>query len=249
MAEPLPPPEPLAESAGLALGIDTAAARASLALLRGDEVVAQHAWTIETTASLELLAALDALLRDAGVDRRALASIAVVAGPGQYGGLRAGVATAQGLALGLDVPLAGVARLEADALPLLDRAHLEGARPVVAVHDAGRGALAWAVYAAGYAAGVDGAPVCLVAPRLDAAEVVAREAPRPAIWCGELNEALLAARDAEHRSGDTVAEPSAGGRAASAVRLARLHAAYGDPAGVDAIYLRPPSITAPRPRP
>ena len=233
------PREPLADPVDL--GIDTAAAFASLALLRGDEVVAQRAWTIETTVSLELLGALDALLREAGLDRRALASIAVIAGPGQYGGLRVSVATAQGLALGLDVPLAGVARLEADAVP-----HLDGARPVVAVHDAGRGALAWAVYAAGLA--THGVPACLVAPRLDTAEVVAREAPRPATWCGELNAVLEAARDAAARSGDTVAGPSAGGRAAAAVRLARLHAAYGDPAAVDAIYLRPPSITPPRPR-
>ena len=229
--------------ADIDLGMDTAADDASLALMRGDEVIAQRAWHVETTMSQELLAHLDTLLRDAGIERTAIASIAVIAGPGQYGGVRAGVATAQGLALALDIPLAAVARLEADAFPHLGPAG-SGAAPVVAVHDAGRGQFAWAAYEAG----TDGVPRCAVEPRLDAADALAGDAPKPAVWCGELADAFTAARDAEGRSGDTVVATPAGGRAASAVRLARLHAAYGDPALVDAIYLRPPSITAPRPR-
>ena len=59
------------------------------------------------------------MLAAAGVAREALTAIAVTTGPGQYGALRTGVATAQGLALALDVPLAGGRRLEADALPHL----------------------------------------------------------------------------------------------------------------------------------
>ena len=58
--------------------------------------------------------------------------------------------------------------------------------------------------------------------------------------------ALSCASSAERRSGDTDAADAPGGRAAAVVRLARGHAAYGDPALVDVIYLRPPSITRPR---
>lgn len=224
----------------LDLGIDTAADDASLALLRGDEVVAVHAWRVTTTMSRELLAALAALLAEAGAERTAIASIAVIAGPGQYGGLRTGVSTAQGLALALDVPLAGVGRLEADAAP-----HLAPGRTVVAVHEAGSAGLAWAAY-------MQDAPGrfarCLVEPRIALAEAVAREAPGGATWCGELTDALRAARDAERRVGDTDAQAPAGGRAVAAVRIARANGAYGDPALVDAIYLRPPSITRARPR-
>ena len=231
------------------LGIDTAADDASLALLRGDEVVAQRAWHVDSTMSRELLAQLDALLVEAGVARQQIASIAVVTGPGTYGAVRTGIATAQGLALALDVPLAGIGRFEADAARYLDAVAPE--RVVIAAHEAGRSGTAWAAYT--LAGSIDGAPRCLVAPRLDTPAEVARTAPAPALWCGEVTAALLdALRDAERASGDTV--PSlddgapAGGRAVALVRIARARQAYGDPALVDAFYLRPPSITRAKPR-
>jgi len=229
------------------LGIDTAADTASLALLRGDEAIATRAWRVESTMSRELLSTLDAMLVEAGVARREIASIAVTTGPGQYGALRTGLATAQGLALALDVPLAGVNRLEADAA--LHLAEAAPSRAVIAVHDAGRAGIAWAVYAQG---GPGEPPRRLVEPSIAvAAEVVAR-APSPATWCGEVTEALRDAlrdaRDAEGRSGDTMADTPAGGRAAALVRIARARHAYGDPALVDAFYLRPPSITRAKPR-
>ena len=118
--------------AGPVLTIDTASPEATIGVVRGDEVLAERHWTVETNYSRELLAGIDAALRDAGVARDELAAIAVDAGPGGYGGLRSGVATAQGLAFALDVPLAGVSRLELAAFP-----HLDGARPVVAVHGDG----------------------------------------------------------------------------------------------------------------
>ena len=229
------------------LGIDTAADDASLALLRGDEVIAQRAWHVDSTMSKELLAHLDALLVEAGVTRQQIASIAVTNGPGTYGAVRTGLATAQGLALALDVPLAGIGRFEADAALYL--ADLEPGRVVIATHDTGRAGIAWAAYTQD-APGE--APRCLVEPDIAAAEDVVRLAPSPATWCGETNEALrealAAARDSGRRSGDTDAGMSVGGRAAALVRIARARQAYGDPALVDAFYLRPPSITRAKPR-
>ena len=227
------------------LGIDTAADDASLALLRGDEVIAERAWHVDTTMSQELLAQLDALLVRTGVSRDQIASIAVTTGPGQYGAVRTGVATAQGLALAFDVPLAGVGRFEADAAM-----HLVPGRTVVATHDAGRAGIAWAAYTQD-AAGEP--PRCLVEPNIASAEDLVRLAPAPATWCGETNEALREARDTGRRSGDTDAHdsengPPAGGRAAALVRIARARQTYGDPALVDAFYLRPPSITRAKPR-
>ena len=232
------------------LGIDTAADAASLALLRGDVVIAQRAWRVESTMSRELLGQLDALLVEAGVARTEIASIAVVTGPGQYGALRTGLATAQGLALALDVPLAGVGRLEADAA-----LHLPGEAPgrtVIAVHDAGRAGIAWAAYVRDAHEAPSDPPRCTVEPSIALAEEVARMAPSPATWCGELTDALRvaldAARDAERRCGDTSVETPSGGRAAALVRIARARHAYGDPALVDAFYLRPPAITRAKPR-
>jgi len=235
----------------LDLGIDTAADSASLALLRGDEVVAERAWHVDSTMSKELLAHLDALLAEAGVQRGEIASIAVTTGPGQYGAVRTGLATAQGLALAFGVPLAGIGRFEADAALYLDA--LPAGSTVIAVHDAGRSGIAWAAYVLD---APDAAPRALVEPRLSTLEEIVREAPAGATWCGEVSEALRDAlagagrglRDAEARSGDTETAPAAGGRAAALVRIARARQAYGDPALVDALYLRPPSITRAKPR-
>ncbi|MYE33196.1 MAG: tRNA (adenosine(37)-N6)-threonylcarbamoyltransferase complex dimerization subunit type 1 TsaB, partial [Chloroflexi bacterium] len=124
---------------GPVLAIDTASAEATLGVVTGEEVTSERRWTVETNYSRELLAGIDAVLRDAGVMRDDLAAVAVDAGPGGYGGLRSGVATAQGLAFALDLPLAGVSRLELAALP-----HLDEERPVVAVHAAGGNRVAWA---------------------------------------------------------------------------------------------------------
>jgi hypothetical protein len=82
-------------------------------------------------------------------------------------------------------------------------------------------------------------------PRLDTPEECAQLAPANALWCGELSDELKAAREAAGRRGDTDAAAGENVRsAADLVRLARLHHAYGDPAAVDVLYLRPPSIGA-----
>lgn len=221
------------------LGIDTASSVIAVAVLQGDRVLVEQRWRLETTASQELLAGIEAALIEAGVTRDAIEAVAVDIGPGAYTALRTGVATAQGLALGLGVPLAGVVRLEADAYP-----HLAPGTPVVAIHDAGRSGVAWAAYVP--CDTPDGGPLeVLTSPRLDSVEECARLAPAHARWCGELSDELRRAIEAAGRSGDT--EPPAGENmrsAADLVRLARLHRAYGDPAAVDVLYLRPPSIGA-----
>src|SRR5258708_34730183 len=74
-----------------------------------------------------LLPAIATVLGEADVGRRELSLIAVTIGPGSFTGVRVGLAAARGLAVGLGVPLAGVAPtsgLLAQALPR--------GRPVVA---------------------------------------------------------------------------------------------------------------------
>lgn len=247
-------------SRGPELAIDSASNEAGIALLAGDRVLACRRWTVTSNYSLELLGGIDATLREAGVARDAISTIAVAIGPGGYGGLRSGVATAQGLALALDIPLAGVSRLEAAAFPHLGSPG--GTRPVVAVHDPGGGRVAWAAYSAAAeaadaaAAAARGAgtptPTLLAEPRIETIEECVRDAPRGALWCGELTAELVLAREAAQREAgegrdgqpDEDVAPDANLRSpADLVRLARLHEAYGDPALVDVLYLRPPSIT------
>lgn len=228
------------------LGIDTASDELSLAILdAGGDVVAARAWRVTTTVSRELLASIDTLLTEAGRARTDIDAIAVDVGPGQYGSVRSGIATAQGLALAFGIPLAGVPRLLTEAWPLL----VVGGEPVVAVHDI-RGLVAWAAYEAS----TDGGATELVGPRIDTVEEVIAVAPQPATWCGEVSDALdaalhgrlSAAQDAGRRSGDTVVRTVDEARAATLVRIARATASFGDPGNVDALYLRAPSITRAR---
>ena len=223
---------------GPVLVIDTASNRGLVGLValgEADTLLAERAWPLTTTYSKELLTEIEALLQGAGVPREGLTGIVVNVGPGGYGSLRVGVATAQGLALGLDVPLAGVARLEADAAP-----HLEGHASVVAVHNAGASGVAWASYEGGRE---------VSSPTLDTVEACVAAAPPGGLWCGELSEELRAALDAAATTGVrwTEVPPEENmRRVLDMARLARAHGAFGDPAEVDVLYLRPPSITRAR---
>ena len=244
------------------LGIEAASDDASLALLEGDRVLAVRRWHIGSTASRELLAALADLLTEAGVARDALRSIAVDTGPGGYGSLRTSVATAQGMAVALGIPLAGVDRLEVAACQ-----HLAPGVPVVAVHDLGRAGIAWAAFAPCEAPESRG-PERMGPTRIDSIEECVRLAPSGAVWCGDLTPDVLAAitrvdgtpaSTTAHEAGsevtgtDTASSSDDTGAlgvgpldAVDVVRLARLRHAYGDPASVDVTYLRPPSIGARR---
>lgn len=59
-----------------------------------------------------VLDAVDALLGEARLDRRALGGVAFGAGPGSFTGLRIACGVAQGLAFALGVPVLGVSSLE-----------------------------------------------------------------------------------------------------------------------------------------
>jgi len=127
----------------LLLAVETATAAPSVALWRGDALLAERAADPGHPTAEALLPALDALLADAGLALAAVEAFAVSIGPGSFTGLRIGVATVKGLAFGTGRPAIAVSTLAAVA------AHARGPGPVAAVLDARRGE----VYAAGFSAG------------------------------------------------------------------------------------------------
>lgn len=97
---------------GLILAIDTSAARASLALVEPERLLAEY--TAESPVSYleRLLPAIEQLLRDTQRHREEIQALIVSAGPGNFTGLRIGIATAKGLALALGCPVAAVPTLD-----------------------------------------------------------------------------------------------------------------------------------------
>lgn len=76
-----------------------------------------------------LLPAIESVLADAAIDRRALTLIAVTIGPGSFTGVRVGLAAARGLAVGLSVPLAGIPTTSV----LMEQSGLPGRLTVAAI--------------------------------------------------------------------------------------------------------------------
>src|SRR5919201_2447311 len=105
----------------LILAFDTATDVATSALVSDGEVLGER-----VSRAVTLLEDVDALVGQAGMHTADVDAIAVGTGPGSFTGVRVGLATARGLALALDVPVAGVSTLEAlaagapGAVPVID---------------------------------------------------------------------------------------------------------------------------------
>ena len=105
----------------LTLAFDTATSAATAALVRDGEVLGER-----VSRAVTVLVDADELLRASRAERSELTGIVVGTGPGSFTGLRLGLATARGLALALELPVAGVSTLDAlaagapGALPVVD---------------------------------------------------------------------------------------------------------------------------------
>ncbi len=92
----------------LVLAFDCAVSGLGIAIVRDGARLASLAEGGRDQAA-RLLPAIETVLGEAGVGRRDLSLIAVTIGPGSFTGVRVGLAAARGLAVGLGVPLAGLA--------------------------------------------------------------------------------------------------------------------------------------------
>lgn len=131
----------------LTLAFDTATSAATTALVRDGDVLGEA-----VSRAVRVLEDADELLHAAGVERAELSGVVVGTGPGSFTGMRLGLAAARGLALALDVPVAGVSTLDAlvagapGALPVVDAGRREvftlvDGEPVVSAPQAVRGGL------------------------------------------------------------------------------------------------------------
>ena len=123
------------------LAIDTSTDTASIAIVHNGVITAELTWYCGKTHSTELLPNLSRLLTQSNLRLESITGIVVAKGPGSFNGIRVGISTAKGLALGLGVPLVGISTLEATAYP-----HAKTKLPVCAIFNAGRTEIAAAIY-------------------------------------------------------------------------------------------------------
>ena len=161
----------------LILGMDTATPWGSVALLEDDQVLMEVSLKAGKGGGEYLLALLDPLIRKTGRDLAELGLIAVGNGPGSYTGIRVGLATAQGLAAALQIPVAPWSTLRIIA----ENGHAAAAW-IAPLIDARRSA----VYAALYQRTAAGLQEVLAPEALPAADFFAKIAALPEVLlCGD----------------------------------------------------------------
>ncbi len=218
----------------LELSIDTASPdRAAIGLSLEGITIAEFTWRTNSNHSVELLPNVEALLERTGVRKQDLRAAFVCTGPGSYAGLRVGVSAAKAMAYGLGLSLAGVGRLELDAY-----AHASRPGPLLAVHRAGRGEAAWAVYQ-----GPSERWREVVGPRMSKLEALAEGAPSGAFACGDLQPEV--AGQLRAAGFEISGSPAAFRRPAHLAELGwrRLQSGRADdPGTLVPLYLREPAI-------
>jgi tRNA threonylcarbamoyladenosine biosynthesis protein TsaB len=102
------------------LGIDTSSIVASMAVLSEEKLVAEYTVNNKKTHSEKMMGVLDKVLEDSGFGLGDIDAIAVTKGPGSFTGIRIGMASAQGMAHALGIPIIGVNTLDGLAYNLLE---------------------------------------------------------------------------------------------------------------------------------
>ena len=123
------------------LAIETATEACSAAYADDDQIIQR--FQIDPKGHSEhILPMVESVLSEAGVLRADLEAITFDSGPGSFTGIRIGAGVAQGIALGLDLPLVGVSSLMGLAQGI-SRA-VEGCTAVLPAIDARMGQVYWA---------------------------------------------------------------------------------------------------------
>ena len=125
----------------LILALDTATDQGSLALMAADRLLREYSLESPGTYLTRLLPGIAALLQATGRGLHEVGAIAVSQGPGNFTGLRIGLATAKGLAWALGCPLVPVPTLEVLAAEFPSHPH-----PIGVLIDAKRQEAYWGLF-------------------------------------------------------------------------------------------------------
>jgi tRNA threonylcarbamoyl adenosine modification protein YeaZ len=229
------------------LAFDTSSALTSVAVIDGDEVVAE-ASHLDARRHAEVMSPLLVTVI-AGIDRARIDAIACGVGPGPYTGLRVGIATALAVGLAWEIPVHGICSLDAVASAALDQEPAPDGLCIAL--DARRKEVYWARYAAD-ATRIEG-------PRVAAPGTI-DPVLRSGVWAG--HGAVIHAAEFGHVRGDDDVASTAGfpharwvARRASALLSAGIAEtsgdvpldAHGDDSGATSRALAGASLLPPRP--
>ncbi len=224
------------------LAIDTSTETAGLALVQDSEVLAELTWHCRQSHSTELLPRLLDLLNQSRLSIQSISGIVIARGPGSFNGLRVGVSIAKGLSLSLGCPIVGISTLEAAAYPYADIGF-----PVCPLLNAGRGEIAAAIYHK-----KQGAWGRLLAEHITTADALCSQITTRTIFCGEFTPDIAALLRTRLRQKAIIMSVTARLRRAgflAELGLKRLeNGDFDNPAALQPLYLRRPSITEPKRR-
>lgn len=153
------------------LAVDTTSERGSVAVVEKGELLAELRLFGSATHSKRLLPGIDFLLEGLGSPLSSIDGYAVASGPGSFTGVRIGIGTIQGLALGQPRPCLGLS-----ALSVLAARARGSAGAIAALMDAWRDEI--------YAALYDGDGRLCEGPFVEAPGVFVRRAPPRAAYIG-----------------------------------------------------------------
>ena len=133
------------------LALDTATATASLALYdpATKTLLFEQTWQAHRHHTQQLIPAAQQMLSFLGLDPGAIGALAVTTGPGSFTGVRVGISTVKGMALGLErgVRVVGVPTLTVTAAPWLAAAWSIAPAPIICAYvQAGRGRYNWCFF-------------------------------------------------------------------------------------------------------
>jgi tRNA threonylcarbamoyladenosine biosynthesis protein TsaB len=217
----------------LILALDTATEKGSLALVAGDQVLLEYSLESHNSYLTRLMPGVAAILRNTGKDVADLAAVAVSVGPGNFTGLRIGLATAKTLAWSLRCPLVPVPTME-----VLAAQFPFSPDPIGVLMDAKRGEVFWGLFRC-----PEDRPQALEGPlRLPVGELPAR-LPVPLLLTGPGLEVHREALTSQLSPEIVLAPPDRRWpRASTLARLARHRLELGlttPPAQLVPTYLRP----------